>query len=215
MSAFRLPRLPQDKAIVDNAGFPQTIFQRWWQSVMEKIEAAIADIRQLLIDVGIAQETADGGLALAQSGINPDGTIKDEKVVTESVVANGITERYFAQSLFDLVLPDGVETEVVTLTAEKIEAESEVDIDVAIRLASSDDIQGQIKIYRDADVIDSFEPFIKGAGDTLRLIFTMPLTESDTPVGEYEYKVTFTKDGGASALSALARSNIRIKEIKR
>jgi len=183
--------------------------------VVEQIEGAIANIRQLLIDVGIAQETADGSLELAQKAIRPDGTIKDDKVLTDSVVPNGITERYFAQTLADIVLPDSVETDVVSLTLDKLRPDSEVDVDVAIRLASTDDIRGTIRVYREAVMIDTFDPYIAGPGSTLRLIFTMPLTETDTPVGTYMYKVTFEKDGGATTLRALTRSSLRVKEIKR
>lgn len=37
--AFRLPRLPDGEAIVNAAGRVSFKFQRWWQSVVEKIEA--------------------------------------------------------------------------------------------------------------------------------------------------------------------------------
>lgn len=57
--AFRLPRLPRDVAIVDRAGKVALSFQRWWQSVMEKIESQ-----------ELSQDTIIAELALKQ-GIDP------------------------------------------------------------------------------------------------------------------------------------------------
>ncbi len=91
MSEFRLPRLIKGQAIVDKEGKPNTLYSRWWQSTIEKIEGIIGDISDILISVGIAQATADGGLALAQSAIEPGGTIKDDKVLTDSMVDNAAT----------------------------------------------------------------------------------------------------------------------------
>lgn len=215
MSKFRLPRLASDRPIIDEVRRPTPLFQRWWQSVVEKIEEAIGAINDVLVAVGIAQETADGSLELAQQAINPDGTIKTDKVLTSSITTDAVTERYLAQAVADITLPDGVETTVVTLTVEKQLSQSEMDIDAAIRLASSDDIQGVIRIYRGGDLVDSFNPFLKGPGGTYRTILTMPFTESNIASGAYEYRMTFTKDGGASTLNANAGSLLRIKEIKR
>lgn len=44
MSEFRLPRLQSADAIVDEGRRPASAFQRWWQSVVEAIEKAVADI---------------------------------------------------------------------------------------------------------------------------------------------------------------------------
>lgn len=213
--AFELPRLSASFAIVTEAKFPTLPFQQWWQSVVEAIEAAIDNIRQILIDLGVAQETADGALELAQSAIKPGGIIKDEKVITDSIIPDGVTERYFVQALSGVTLPDGVETEVLAISVTKVIDESDMDIDVALRLSSNEDVRGEVKIYRDALLIDSFEPFLNGAGGTYRTILTMPFTESGIPADDYDYTVTFTRAGGASTLTADENSLIRIKEIKR
>lgn len=70
--AFRLPRLPLDVSITDGAGRAKVIFQRWWQSVVEKIEAqealqdtAIADLTAAQADIIAAQ----GAISAAQADI--------------------------------------------------------------------------------------------------------------------------------------------------
>lgn len=221
VAEFRLPRLQRDADLIDGSK-PTMLFQRWWQSVVEKIEGALNNIRQLLIDVGIAQATADGGVEIAtdaferaDSAIEPGGTIRDNKVETSSVAVDAITERYFAKTLGSVTLPTGIETDVVSVTITKVLNFSEMDIDVAVRLASDDDILGTIRIYRGMDLVDSFPPFLKGPGGTYRTILTMPFTENDIPAGTYDYRVTFQKDSGATTLQALSGTLIRIKEIKR
>lgn len=213
--AFELPRLQAALSVVTKEGQPTSQFQQFWQSVVELIEAAIDNIRQILIDLGVAQETADGALELAQSAIKPGGIIKDEKVITDSIIPDGVTERYLTQTLSGTTLPDGVETEALALSVTKVIDESDMDIDVALRLSSNEDVRGEIKIYRDAVLIDSFEPFLNGSGGTYRTILTMPFTESGIAAGNYEYTVTFTRAGGASTLTADEGSLIRVKEIKR
>lgn len=53
MSDFRLPRLPRSVALVDKAGNATEKFQRWWQSVVERIEDAVnrADGAQIAADM--------------------------------------------------------------------------------------------------------------------------------------------------------------------
>lgn len=145
MSEFRLPRLIKGQAIVDKEGKPNTLFSRWWQSTIEKIEGIINDISGILIAVGIAQATADGGLALAQSAIKPGGTIKDDKVVTESVVANGITVPWFISSATPIVFPSAADTDILTLAVTKALDETDLEIETQIELYGADSID--IDIY--------------------------------------------------------------------
>lgn len=68
---FRLPRLRRDAAIVGKDGKPTTLFQRWWQSFIEKIEGQEATQDQMLADIALALEQA--GIALDLAGaIMPD-----------------------------------------------------------------------------------------------------------------------------------------------
>lgn len=220
--ALNLNNLNSTIPIVDGQGKPTAGFQLWWQNFRKQIEDSVNRISdivdqivQILIDLGIAQQTADGALELAESAINPDGTIKTNKVLTNSINGDAVTERYLAQSIGDTVLPDGVETDVISLSVTKAITSSEMDIDASIRLSSNDDIRGTIRIYRGTDLIDSFPPYINSQGGACRLVLTMPYTETDITAGPYTYKMTFTRNGGGSAVSALAGSLLRIKEIKR
>lgn len=74
MGQFRLPRLTRDQAVVDKEGRAQIIFQRWWQSVVEKIETAINGLDVALdaladavAAIQSAQEAADAANAAAEN----------------------------------------------------------------------------------------------------------------------------------------------------
>lgn len=95
---LNVPRLPSDLQIVEVDRKPSPRFQIYWQQVIARIETIInqiesivGDIVDILVAIGVAQETADNGLELAQSAINPGGTIKDDKVLTDSMVTNAAT----------------------------------------------------------------------------------------------------------------------------
>lgn len=213
--AIQLPRLNAGTSIVDGQGRPTSWFQQWWQQVADTIETAVNDIIAILVRLGLVEVTADNALELSESAINPDGTIKTGKVLTDSIEEDGVTQRYFSQTLSDIPLPDGVETDVASVSVTKVLDDSDIDIEPSIRLESSDDVRGEMKIYRDATLIDSFEPYMDGTGGTFRVCQTIPYTDSGAPAGTYTYKLTFTRNGGASSLNAAAGSLIRAKEFKR
>lgn len=89
--SFRLARLRASEAMVDAQQRPTLTFQRWWQSVMEKIEATIDTVLAALVRLGAVEIQADGTATLAESAINPGGTIKDDKVLTSSMIDNAAT----------------------------------------------------------------------------------------------------------------------------
>lgn len=219
---LKLDNLPRSQPLVDGQGKPLTAFQVWWQNFKTQIERsvnAISDIvdqlTQILIDIGLIQQTAEGALELAESAINPDGTIKSSKVTTESIVIDGVSERYVAQRVSDVSLTTSVEIDVLTLNVTKVEDESDIDIDASVRLESADDIVGELRIYRDAVEIDRFDPFIKGPGGTYRTVLGLPFTESGIAAGTYVYKITFRQLGGLTTLYAKAGTLMRIREMKR
>jgi hypothetical protein len=82
VSEFRLPRLPRNVALVDvKTGFPTIEFQRWWQSVVSKIEVQettqdglldeIAEILGLTSDleaaIDVVEDLADDAQASADA----------------------------------------------------------------------------------------------------------------------------------------------------
>jgi hypothetical protein len=230
MKLLTIPRLQQAVEIADKEGKPSFAFHRWWDSVASSVEDSVNKLFDSLVTLGL---------------LRPDGTINDNRVTSGSIVENGVTttniapnavvnesiatsavttssiltdsvtERYLSTNLSDIELPDGTETEVLSLTVVKSLSSSEIDIDIAVRLESTDDIIGDVKVYRGTTLVDSFSPYLKGASDTYRTIFTFPFTEFNIPSGSYVYSVKFTKDGGATTLKALKGSIIRMKEIKR
>lgn len=74
MSDFRLPRLPRGVAIaVVSNGFPTIEFQRWWQSVVDKIET---------------QETMQDTLLAAVIAAQAAATVAQASAVTAQTSAN-------------------------------------------------------------------------------------------------------------------------------
>lgn len=63
--AFRLPRLPDSFAIVTSSFKPTALFIRWWQSVVQKIEEALAALEGAIAAVAAAQAAADNANAAA------------------------------------------------------------------------------------------------------------------------------------------------------
>ena len=55
---FRLPRLPRNVPLVGKLGDASLAFQRWWQSVVERIEAAINGVDAARMEAGIADSRA-------------------------------------------------------------------------------------------------------------------------------------------------------------
>ncbi len=94
MSEFRLPRLPRDVALIDlKTGFPTQQFQRWWQSVVTKIET---------------QEGAQDDLLAALTAVEEAVvTVEAAVVVVEAAAADASADAAAAQAAADEAL-DGV-----------------------------------------------------------------------------------------------------------
>lgn len=217
---LKLPRLPRSIALVDKEGKPLPAHQAWWQSVVEAIEAAINDIIAILVRLGLVEVTADGALELAESAINPDGTIKDEKVLTSSMVADAATAGYFAVLATDTTMPDGVDTEIVAVSYDKAIAESDMLIDAALRMESSDDIKGLFSIRRDGGpgvgtLIDTVDWDTRLNGSIAKLTVPYAFVDTGADAGTGSLSISFERDAGGSAVEAKAGSLVRILERKR
>ncbi len=66
MSDFRLPRLNDKVSLVDKFFRPTTVFIRWWQSVVERIEAAIVGLEDAVAAILAAQAAAEAAQASAE-----------------------------------------------------------------------------------------------------------------------------------------------------
>lgn len=232
--ALRLPRLQRTVAITESDGTPKTAFQQWWQRVAEAIEAAVAtleeavaDIVAILIRLGLVEQTADGALELAESAINPDGTIKEDKVLTQSMVPEAASAGYYTQLASPIVLPDGVDTEVLQISFTKelgsvvsdpVEGSS-VTIDSVIRMESSNDIKGTFRLWRGGGpgvgtMIDSMER-TSTYNTACKVGVNFKFIDEDAPAGATIYVVSFQRNGGASTVSATAGSILDALERKR
>ena len=138
--ALRLPRLPRSVAIVDQTLRPLASFQKWWQSVAEKTEQANNDLVDVLVRLGLVEVTADGALELAESGLNPDGTVKTNKVTTGSMVANAATVPWLA--IDDTVIAIGSSaTTILTQAITKAIDESTLRVSAQVPLVGPDAVK--------------------------------------------------------------------------
>lgn len=94
MPEFRLPRLNDKVSIVDRLFRPTAIFIRWWQSVVEKIEAAITALQDTVAAVAAAQAAADAAntaAAAADAAAVAAQTAADDATTVAALTASGVT----------------------------------------------------------------------------------------------------------------------------
>jgi len=65
--ALKLPRLPTNQQIVDEKGYPTTVFVLWWAEFADQIETSIDGISVALEAAGIALDAADAAQAAADA----------------------------------------------------------------------------------------------------------------------------------------------------
>lgn len=225
--ALKLPRLQREVAIVSDDGSPMQAFQLWWQRTAEAIEGAVNDIVAILVRLGLVEVTADGALELAESAINPGGTIKDDKVLTQSIVAEGATAGYYTQLAAPIAMPNGVDTEIVSISFTKTLSSYAVDpvegssitIDATLRMESSDDIVGYFRIWRGGGpgvgtMIDEMFRRTQYNGNC-RVGVVHKFIDEDAPAGPTTYVASFERDGGGSSVNAVAGSIVDVLERKR
>ena len=125
--------------------------QIWWQQVVEAIErhevtqdeliaelqtqqaeldaqqailsAAVEDITDILVRLGLVEVLADETLVLAESALNPDGTVKTNKVLTTSIAPSNVTRvDAILQSGTTALVTTATETTLLTNTVDAIPA---------------------------------------------------------------------------------------------
>lgn len=156
--AFRIPRLPSKDAIVSKNGWPVQSFQQWWQKVAVGIETAIRTLEGVLdnltdifVELGLIEVKADGALALADSAINPDGTIKTNRVVTDSIEPSAVTVNGMATP-GDVYCPASTPTTFIetpfTTIGEGVSGQGMVSIDFTVT-ATDHDCSARLSFYVD------------------------------------------------------------------
>lgn len=75
----------------------------------------IEEIGEILVSLGYATITAEGALELAEAGLNPDGTVKTDKVLTTSVISGAISQ-VDAEVQVGTIGPVTTDTETIFLT---------------------------------------------------------------------------------------------------
>jgi|GEM_PF-4195662 len=157
--ALRIPRLPRAVAIVGKDGWPAQKFQQWWQSVAVAIEGAISTLNGVLdnltdifVELGFIEVKADGALALADSAINPDGTIKTNKVVTESIEPFAVTVGGILTP-GDVYCPAGTATTFIetpfTQVGEGGAGQGLLSLDFTVNSVSNHDGSAKLRFYVD------------------------------------------------------------------
>jgi hypothetical protein len=210
-----IPKLQRQIAITQPNGTPTPTFQQWWQTVAQNIEGSINDLVSVLERLGLVEVTADGALELADSAINPDGTIKTSKVLTSSIIPNGVTQGSFVQSTLVVNCPDGVETDLLSLAITKDLDESDIELSSNLRFQSSDDIIGTFRYYRDATLLDSVQFDMRTNGGVQKNVIAYDFVDDFAVAGPYTYKITFTRSGGASSVQMNTGSSLRPREFLR
>lgn len=93
--AFRLPRLPDDIEIIEPSRRATFKFQRWWQSVVSKIETQEGTQDELLAAVIAAQAAADAANAAAAAA----QTAADEAQAAADAAQGAVDDASAAQNL--------------------------------------------------------------------------------------------------------------------
>jgi hypothetical protein len=217
-----LPRFQQSDLFTTTDGKLSTYGLNKQNDIIAKIETSLNDLDEaqdsiiaILTRLGLVEVLADGTLTLAESAINPDGTIKTSKVVTTSIVAEGVTTGVYVQNGSIVSLPNATETTILSLSLTKAINESDVDISSTLRLESSDDIIGTFKLYRDASLIDSVEYDCRTNGSTYKALIPYSFIDEAATAGARTYALSFTRNGGGSSVQANAGSILRLREFKR
>jgi hypothetical protein len=210
--AFRLPRLPQWEP-------SHAEMQIWWQQVVEAIERqeatqdeiiaeiqvlvaeleaqgiilteAVADITAILIAVGLAQTTADEGLALAESAIEVGGTIKDSKVLTNSIAPSNVTRvDPVLQVGTTALIADALEHTLLTNTVDTIPAGATgimVTASAYFDDPTDNTLKARFRLYKNG---------VEQAKDFKRNDGTSTLIEVDlAPVAGDIWHTTYTREG--------------------
>jgi hypothetical protein len=116
--AFRLPRLPDNQALVEAAGKPTRLFIQWWQSVVKKIEGIVADLTEMILRIATVEvdlAALEARNLIAGSGLTGGGDLTSDRTFNVGA-GTGISVTADAVSL-DMADSRNVDHTAVVLTA--------------------------------------------------------------------------------------------------
>ncbi len=119
------------------------------------------------------------GAALAIDGFNPDATVADNGVVTDSIVDNAVTNTGFAFTATGTLLPN---TGYINLQSLTVDADGVTPVTIQAALAfywDNDNARGEWAIYRDSTPLVIFDPITVNTNENP----TASGFFSDVPVG--------------------------------
>ena len=150
------------------------------------------------------------------STISDGGGVADGQVSTASIVVDAVTETNAAVVSADIALPDATDVDVFSLTVTKDVPESLIRVDAVVIMQSSDDLRGTFTFYQTSNSDQQVYPiFMNSPGGTLKMPVSLFALFPGLPAGTVTFKLKFRRNGGASAVSALAGSLFSVREEKR
>lgn len=220
-----LPKLQRTFAIVESDRAPTQTFQQWWQSVAKAIEAAVLSLEEtiqqvidILVRLGLVEITADGALALAESAINPDGTIKDDKVLTSSMQDGAASDPWRVVSSSVIAFAAATKTEILSVTVTKQEDDSYLELSCQVPFESADAIDIDIGFEaQQAGVPIQTIPDYRielDANNATKLPWAFVDEFDALDAGSYDIKIFGTRFS-ADTCSTLGTYKMRVREFKR
>jgi hypothetical protein len=134
--ALKLPTLDQTSEIVTSNGKPSIAFHRWWQKFSRTLSKSVSDIEANVLEIqqvlGLVEDTRE----IVDNGLNPDGTVKDDKVLNSSILAGAVLTTPGGNVTGSTTLTTGSYTWAdcgqVTVTLSGVETTIRVDFDTEV-----------------------------------------------------------------------------------
>lgn len=127
MPSTRFQYLAAGTRYVDQNGAFTQPFRVYWQEFIDALDGAltdiegnITDITNILVRLGLVEVLADGTFVIVDQGLNADGSVKPNKVLTESVQAEAITGPLFETGPTTAIPSSGAEVTVFTSSVKPV-----------------------------------------------------------------------------------------------
>jgi len=88
--ALKLPTFNQQVEVTNEQRMASSVFHRWWQKVASSIEGAVATIETNVLEIQILLGLVEDTREIVDNGLNPDGTVKADRVLNSSILAGEV-----------------------------------------------------------------------------------------------------------------------------